>query len=698
MNDRTQGASRPIQLLVLLLLMLVSGIASALGLGEIRVLSRPGEPLVAEIAVISADPAELEQLRVSLASPSAFTRVGLEPPAGVVSELQFELARNAQGRAVVRVTSHTPVETPSLSFLIMADWAQGRLLREYSVLIDAPDRAVAISEPLIEAPAANQDNLIQRGPQPIDEAVAGGPSSVPASTPSAATSRAAAARPQAASAAPRAPGEALAPVREGQTLSQIAGALARESGGSLEETMVALLRANPDAFIRGNMHLLKQGAVLRTPPAEELARLDAAQARAIVREQTAQWRQARAPIQQPAAGAAAPVAAAAGAAAGPADTTQARLEIASSLADGEGAAGMKTGTSVNGEGDILANQQLQQAREDIATRDAEIQELRERVADLEKLQKQQQALISMKDSDMAAAQQRLEQPNSKEAGGSGMVWLGLLVLVAAAVAWFVAARRRRPSPLPPLSRDGFDAAALAAAMPTAGAAIDTADAPDLDARDRARREEAARGEALEPPFVHGNGWHEESLEDADVDVRHPAPVAGQGWQDHALADAPTAPAFVLEDDPRSRVDGTVFDWPAHETPDVVMDAPDDAGVSAAVHAPAPPAGAGAVQAFPPQEHAVAEPFFPEPVIQQPVIQQGSTQEHALQQPAVETVIAPTGTAWPPTGAGAGRERLELAIAYLDLGDAETARTLLQEVAAGNDPQSRDQALELLSRL
>ncbi|WP_319019625.1 FimV/HubP family polar landmark protein, partial [Xanthomonas sacchari] len=97
-----------------------------------------------------------------------------------------------------------------------------------------------------------------------------------------------------------APGDALAPVRAGQTLSQIAGQLARGNGHSLDQTMVALLRANPDAFIRGNLNLLKQGAVLRTPREEDLASLDAAAAEAVVREQAAQWRQARAPVPQPA--------------------------------------------------------------------------------------------------------------------------------------------------------------------------------------------------------------------------------------------------------------------------------------------------------------------------------------------------------------------------------------------------------------
>ena len=153
MNKRARGAKRPLLYLSTALLALASSSALALGLGDIRVLSKPGQPLLAEIPVVSADPSELENLRVALASPVTFERVGLQRPTGLVSELQFELARNAQGRAVVRVTSQAPVETPSLSFLIEADWGQGRLVREYSALVDAPSSALAVAEPEIVAPA-----------------------------------------------------------------------------------------------------------------------------------------------------------------------------------------------------------------------------------------------------------------------------------------------------------------------------------------------------------------------------------------------------------------------------------------------------------------------------------------------------------------------------------------------------------------
>ncbi len=244
---------------------------------------------------------------------------------------------------------------------------------------------------------------------------------------------------------------------------------------------------------------------------------------------------------------------------------------------------------------MLANEQLRQAKEDLATRDAELQELRDRVADLEKLQQQQQALIAMKDSDLAAAQQRLAQsPQNNEAGLPAWLWGGVVLLVVGGVAWLLS-RRRKPSPRPPVARQSLDRAARAGAMPE------------------------GRNEPVELP----------TLEERDEDI-----VASQ--YDEQVAEAP----FVVPVD------------------EVVEEAVEE---SAPVEIPG---------------------FEVEP----------ETIEDEAWRDADPARIAPLNPA------PAGRERLELAIAYMDLGDAETARTLLQEVAVGGDEQARAEAIELLGRL
>lgn len=556
-------------------LALLSNVALALGLGEIRVKSQPGQPLLAEIPVISSEPGELEELRAQLASPATFERVGLPRPQGLVNELDFAVALDDAGRPVVRVTSRTPVDVPAVNFLIEVDWGQGRLVREYSALVSAPGTLASAGQPVIDAPAAAPTDTIIR---PVEPVVSVAPTPAPAPVPRAVPARPSpAASPPAVATTPSvAPGGTLAPVRRGQALSQIAAPLAREQGYTLDQAMVALLRANPEAFINGNLNLLKQGAVLRVPEAAQAQTLLEAEAAALVRSQIAEWRSARAPIPQPAAvvePAARPGPAAPSRAPAVAD---ARLEIAPAAKSASGS-GTQSGISAGGEGEMLANEQLQQSKEDLAAREAEVQELRSQVADLEKLKAQQEKLLAMKDSDLAAAQQRLAQSNGSDGGVPVWAWAGFGLLLVGALAWGFAQRRRRLSPAPVPRNPVFDeaspgsrAAALASGMPGAPAVTETAPSP-----------------VLEPVVI--------------------VPAA-----------APPKPAPKPEPGPT---------WHA---------------------------GGGTASAAP-----------------------------------VVAALAP---------APAGRDRLELAVAYLDLGDVETARDLLNEVAAGNDATARDEALQMLREI
>ena len=559
-------------------LALLSNAALALGLGEIKVKSQPGQPLLAEIPIISSEQGELEQLRARLASPTTFERVGLPRPQGLVNELDFSVALDEAGRPVVRVTSRTPVDVPAVNFLIEVDWGQGRLVREYSALVSAPGTLAAASQPVIDAPVAAPTDTIARPVQPV--VMATPPESVPAErTPLPAPPRAPAPAPVAAAPAPQvAPGDALAPVRRGQSLSQVAAPLARAQGYTLDQAMVALLRANPEAFINGNINLLKQGAVLRVPESAEAQTIREDEAAALVRSQIAEWRRARAPIPQPAAVVEpAPAATTAPPAPRTAPVADARLEIAPAAA-GTSGSGTQSGVSAGGEGEMLANEQLQQSKEDLAAREAEVQELRSQVAELEKLKAQQEKLLAMKDSDLAAAQQRLAQGSGGEGGVPVWAWAGFALLFVGALAWGFAQRRQRIAPAPVPRNPVFGhapadsrAAELAAAMPQA-----------------------------------------------------------------ATPEAEPAPSPVLE--------------PAVSVP--VAATPTSSPKPAPAMGPTWHAGGGMAPAAP-----VTSPQAP-----------------------------------------AGRDRLELAVAYLDLGDVATARDLLNEVAAGHDATARDEALQLLREI
>jgi pilus assembly protein FimV len=567
-------------------LLLLSGAAMALGLGEIRVKSQPGQPLVAEIPIISSEPGELEQLQVRLASPVTFERVGLARPEGLISNLSFAVGLSDDGRAVVRVTSQEPVQVAALNFLIEVDWGQGRLVREYSALVDTPAALAAASQPIIEAPLPPPSNTIIREPEAT---VASEPVPAPVQTPAPAAQAPApvAAVPAVATPAPTVPAAAngQVEVQRGHTLSQIARDLGQ--GYSLDQTMLALLRANPEAFINGNINRLKQGAVLRVPQSEEQARLGESEAAALVREQMAEWRQARRPIPQPVESVATTTAPAPARAATTAPRiAEARLEIAPPAAGAATRAGTQSGIDAEGEGDMLANQQLTLTKEELAARESEVQDLRAQVAELESIKQQQGKLIAMKDSELAAAQQRLAKTQG-DASQPLWMWAGLGLLVAGlVVGWLIS--RRKPAAVAAPKRSGYDSAALAAAMPVA---------------------ENAREEVAEPA-------------DGTIEAQGGAEIPAR------LAEDGSEPASVPT-----------------------------------------PAASVAPQAW---TTAAIKPTW-------------HTGDGGLN-------VAPLNAA------PAGRERLELAIAYLDLGDLETARDLLNEVVAGGDADARNEATQLLREI
>ncbi|MCE4510025.1 FimV/HubP family polar landmark protein, partial [Xanthomonas hortorum] len=316
-------------------------------------------------------------------------------------------------------------------------------------------------------------------------------------------------------------------------------------------------------------------------------------------------------------------------------------------------AGATSGTSAEGEGEMAANQQLQQAKEDIATRDAELQDLRTRVADLEKLKQQQQALIAMKNTDLAAAQKRLsETPAAAEQGGGFPLWLigGLVLIVAAVVAW-LAARRRKPSPLPPLPRRQFDFVPV-------GAAAETAEPQDAELATQPSEYDVVH----ETEFEQANLREDERVYDAQQ------PLSEVLRREPLLSEPAPAPVVVTSEDWRS----------LRATP------PAPAPVAVPEYVEPDPA--------PEPEHTISDlpPLVPQPSV-------AAQDSLDFEQAPVAPVAAPNAQTYREF-TSAGRDRLELAVAYMDLGDKDTARGLLLEVAATGDEATRAEAAELLEQL
>src|SRR5215471_11934314 len=147
----------PVKLSLAIALALASGSAFALGLGAIQVKSGLNQPLDAEIPVLTDSAAEANALTVDLASAEDFERIGLSK-ARLSVPLEMAVGTNAKGQTVIKLTTKEPVKEPLLDFLLVANWQKGKLLREYTVLLDppvtAPAKSTATVAPVAEKPVA----------------------------------------------------------------------------------------------------------------------------------------------------------------------------------------------------------------------------------------------------------------------------------------------------------------------------------------------------------------------------------------------------------------------------------------------------------------------------------------------------------------------------------------------------------------
>ncbi len=272
----------------------------ALGLGEIEVKSFLNQPLNAEIEVISARPGEIDDLLVSLASRDAFTRAGLSRPRHL-TELRFAVRKDEDGEnAVVVVTTKGSVKEPFLNFLIEADWSKGRVLREFTILLDPPfyaDQPAPATETASAAPAPeiSDDQSVSAIVEQAGVSTTTADQDVADSEPIAAPIAIADESPQPEPASEEyvsdetqniIEGDVL--VVKGDTLWSIASRY-KDDAHSMAQVMLAFQRTNPDAFTDGNINNMKEGAILRAPSAAEIDALGQQEAYAEVLVQNGLW-------------------------------------------------------------------------------------------------------------------------------------------------------------------------------------------------------------------------------------------------------------------------------------------------------------------------------------------------------------------------------------------------------------------------
>jgi pilus assembly protein FimV len=362
--------------------------ANAAGLGGIHVFSGLGQPLRAEIE-LNATPEELSSLSARVAPVEVFqaANVAYSP---VVGALRLEVERRGN-RSVVRVFSVQPIHEPFIDLVVELNWAAGRAQREYTFLLDpvdlTPPQATASTQP----PA-----VVAATPQPAPTSAAAAPSRPVAS--------------------PAVQSATEYRVVRGDTLRAIAERFA-PADTNLDQMLVALLRANPEAFEGGNMNRLKAGAILKLPDAIEVQSVDRATARREVVAQAADFNAYRNRVAATAAtrSAAEPAASRESSGSVVARVEEAQPATARDRVEVSGAATMtESATATSGSAsDVARAARLQALEEELASRERALEEANARLNDLEAMVRDLQRLVEIRNQDLALLQQRVAEQSAQ---------------------------------------------------------------------------------------------------------------------------------------------------------------------------------------------------------------------------------------------------------------------------------------------
>ena len=255
--------------------------AWSLGLGDVTVESFLNQPLQVKIDLLTRESDDLGSITAKLASADDYELIGADREA-VPVPIRF-LIEDIDGDAYILGTSKLPIGSPVVRLIVEVNYSSGRLLREYTVFLDPP----TISD---QAPIPRVDK--RKAPPPVVEAAPEPePEPEPAASPAPASEQAPATQAASSSSASREPLEGeYGPVGNGETLWEIALDWSRGTGLDPNKVMIAIQRENPNAFLRGNINLLKRGAILRMPQVGDVRAISMAAAISEVTEQTDEFR------------------------------------------------------------------------------------------------------------------------------------------------------------------------------------------------------------------------------------------------------------------------------------------------------------------------------------------------------------------------------------------------------------------------
>ena len=405
----------------------------AAGLGKLNVMSGLGEPLKADIELISVTPADISSITAAIASEEAYATQGIEKPASH-NTIKVELGKNASGAPILKLKSAQPISEPFLDMLIQVDWSSGRLLREYTVLLDPPGYTG-------EADASVKDTFTTEAPM-----VKSDPERSVANTASSAAGEMSMSSPRSGSkkaskhakksqTASSEPASETAPIttetvatdtsgqehltQKGDTLAKIARDMKPE-GVSLEQMLVGLYQANPDAFDGKNMNRLKVGQIIRQPSESDLNAITRKEASGEIKVQTANWNayrnklagivQENAPNEAESGSTQSAGGKIKSAAEDKSIPTATGSKDVVKLSAGEAAATKATGENVRS-----LQEKITALQEESTAREKSLKEAQDRTSSLEKQITDMQKLLALKNGAMAEMQKQAEAEKNKPA-------------------------------------------------------------------------------------------------------------------------------------------------------------------------------------------------------------------------------------------------------------------------------------------
>jgi pilus assembly protein FimV len=363
--------NKKLRKLILPVSLLVASQSYGLGLGGLQVNSALDEVLKGKILFILDGSEELEKLKVSVASVADYQRVGLDK-SYVPSNIQVNVVQQEGNDPFIEISSKGVVSEPIVSLLLVVDWANGHLLREYTLLLDPPIFA--------STPEQNYSEPVQTQTYESPQIIEGEKEDIPQVESNSSF---------------RQSNQVV--VQSGDTLWKIANGV-NQGSDSIQQTMVAIFNNNLDAFQNNDMNFLKKGATLKIPDSDQVAMVSNGQAQAEVQSAIQSWSRLQGQDEAN-------------------DVTSSNnVDYGIELVppnDSDSSDSNNTASSAAARINKQTQAELNQAQEELASSDLENSELSSRVAELEKIVEDQKLALSLKDTNLSQLQGQLSEESAQ---------------------------------------------------------------------------------------------------------------------------------------------------------------------------------------------------------------------------------------------------------------------------------------------